>query len=171
MIAPARTLSILAIPAALVVGSVILVGACGVPLPTEPTTEVASPASEQAPAATASDATLPTSARDESAFEPAFTPMTVRPVLTNAAVVRDVLLTEYPALLRDAGIGGTAVLWIHIAASGQVDNTRVFESSGFEALDQAAMNVARAMTFKPAMNGDAVTDAWVQLPIRFQAVN
>ena len=170
MIAPARTLSILAIPAALVVGSVILVGACGVPLPTEPTTEVASPASEQAPATTASEQTLPSAARD-SAFEPAFTPMTVRPALANAAVVRDALLAEYPPLLRDAGIGGSPVVWIHIAATGEVDDARVFESSGFEALDRAALAVARAMMFKPAMNGDAVTDAWVQLPIRFQAVN
>ena len=171
MIAHARTLSILAVPAALVVGSVILVGACGLPLPTEPTTEVAPQASEEAPAATASAATLPSSARDEIAFEPAFTPMTVRPALTNATVVRDALLAEYPPLLRDAGIGGTPLVWIHIATTGEVDDVRVFESSGFEALDQAAMNVARAMMFKPAMNGDVVTDAWVQLPIRFQAVN
>jgi TonB family protein len=96
--------------------------------------------------------------------------MTVRPTLTNAAVVTDVLLAEYPLLLRDAGIGGAPVVWIHIATTGEVDDARVYESSGFEPLDRAALNVARAMRFSPAMNGDVVTDAWVQIPIRFAVV-
>jgi protein TonB len=151
-------------------GAVVFVGACGVPLPTEPTPESA-PAPEQAPTAISSETPPPSAARDERAFEPAFTPMTVRPALTNADVVRDVLLAEYPPLLRDAGIGGSPVVWIHIATTGEVDDARIFESSGFEPLDRAAINVARAMRFSPAMNGDAVTDAWVQIPIRFAVVN
>ena len=167
----APKLSLLAIPAVLAVGGMIFVGACGVPLPTEPTSEVSPPPAEPTPAAAARDATPPAPRRDAHVSEPAFTPMTVRPVLTNAPVVSDRLRAEYPALLRDAGIGGTAVVWVHIATSGEVDDARVSESSGFEALDRAAINVARAMTFKPAMNGDDVTDAWVQLPIRFQAVS
>jgi protein TonB len=164
MTAPVRTLSILAIPAVLVVGAVVFVGACGVPLPTEPVSE----APEPSPDAVVDAPSVSTEPRT---LEPYFTPMTVRPVLTNATVVRDVLLAEYPALLRDAGIGGAPVVWIHIATTGEVDDARVFESSGFEALDRAALNVARAMTFNPAMNGDAVTDAWVQIPIRFVVVN
>jgi protein TonB len=164
MTASARTLSILAIPAALVVGGVVFIGACGVPLPTEPVTEVTEPSTDAAVEA-------PSVSTEPAALEPHFTPMTVRPALTNAGVVTDALLREYPVLLRDAGIGGTPVVWIHIATTGQVDDARVFESSGFEALDQAALNVARAMTFSPAMNGDVVTDAWVQIPIRFAAVN
>jgi protein TonB len=163
-------MSLLAIPAILVLGAVGFVGACGVPLPTEPTQE-AETAVEQAPAAISSEAPPPSAARDERAFEPAFTPMTVRPALTNGDVVRDVLMAEYPPLLRDAGIGGSPVVWIHIATTGEVDDARVFESSGFEPLDRAAINVARAMRFSPAMNGDAVTDAWVQIPIRFAVVD
>jgi TonB family protein len=99
--------------------------------------------------------------------EPHFTPMTLRPILTNGAVVAEVLSASYPALLRDAGIGGAPVVWIHIATSGEVDDARVFESAGHEALDRAALDVARTMIFQPAKNGDAVTDAWVQIPIRF----
>jgi protein TonB len=170
MTAPARTLSILAIPATFVLGAVVFVGACGVPLPTEPTPEATTPPVEETAATISSEAPPPSAAREERTFEPAFTPMTVRPTLTNAAVVTDVLLAEYPVLLRDAGIGGTPIVWIHIATTGEVDDARVFESSGFEALDQAAINVARAMRFTPAMNGDAVTDAWVQIPIRFQVI-
>jgi protein TonB len=103
--------------------------------------------------------------------EPEFSEMTVRPTLTNAADVSEALMREYPAVLRDAGIGGAPILWIHIDTSGRVDATRVHESSGFEALDQAAMNVARAMVFTPALNGDQIVATWVQIPIRFQVVN
>ncbi|MGE0158873.1 MAG: energy transducer TonB [Gemmatimonadales bacterium] len=161
----ARAVSILAIPASFLIGAVVLVGACGAPLPTSITDE--SPAPETDQGATRAVTLPPTQPRD---LEPTFTPMTVRPVLTNAGDVQRTLLAEYPALLRDAGIGGTAIVWIHIPLSGAVDDARVFESSGFEALDQAALKVARAMVFQPAMNGDRVTDAWVQLPIRFAVV-
>ena len=162
-----RTLSILAIPAVLVVGAVVFVGACGAPLPTEPVSEHPEPSTGAA--ADASSVSSPPA--EPRTREPHFTPMTVRPSLTNATVVRDVLLAEYPALLRDAGIGGAPVVWLHIATTGEVDDARVFESSGFEALDQAAIHVARAMTFSPAMNGDVATDAWVQIPIRFAVVH
>jgi TonB family protein len=103
--------------------------------------------------------------------EPEFTPMTVRPQLTNVEDVQKALMLEYPPVLREAGIGGAPVLWIHINQSGIVDATRVHTSSGFEALDQAARNVAAAMHFTPAYNEDVVTDTWVQIPIRFQVVN
>jgi TonB family protein len=103
--------------------------------------------------------------------EPAFTPLTIRPTLTNAAEVSSALMREYPAVLRDAGIGGAPVVWIHITTDGAVDDARVYQSSGFEALDQAAIEVARAMVFTPARNGDDVVATWVQIPIRFQVVN
>jgi TonB family protein len=103
--------------------------------------------------------------------QPSFTPMSVRPQLMNIEAVQQTLMREYPATLRDAGIGGAPVLWIHIDAQGAVDDTRVHETSGYEALDEAAMNVARAMQFSPALNRDQRVPVWVQIPIRFQTVN
>jgi protein TonB len=102
---------------------------------------------------------------------PSFTPMTVRPTLTNADEVSRVLMREYPAVLRDAGIGGAPVLWLFIGTNGRVETTRVYESSGFEALDNAAANVAEVMRFTPAYNRDQIVPVWVQIPIRFQVVN
>jgi TonB family protein len=166
MTIPTRTLPLLAIPVSLALGAVVFVVACGVPLPTAPTNEATTPATE-APAATSGE--IPRGS-GEPRSEPAFTPMTVRPALRNATEVVQVLRAEYPALLRDAGIEGAPLLWIHIATSGAVDDARIFESSGYGPLDQAAINVARAMVFSPAMNGDLVTDVWVQIPVRF-AVN
>jgi protein TonB len=102
---------------------------------------------------------------------PSFTPMTVRPQLTNIEEVQRVLMREYPAVLRDAGIGGAPVLWLFIGTNGVVETTRVYESSGFEALDAAAANVAAVMRFSPAYNRDQIVPVWVQIPIRFQVVN
>jgi protein TonB len=102
---------------------------------------------------------------------PAFSPMTVRPVLTNAPEVQQVLMREYPAVLRDAGIGGAPVVWLYIGTTGSVDATRIHESSGVEGLDQAAQAVARAMRFTPARNGDDVVAVWVQVPVRFAVVH
>ena len=171
MSSPIRPAFLLAIPVVVVLGGVAFVGACNAPLPTGPTEQATTPAPEPVPAVSSSEQPPAPPSLDRQASEPAFTPMTVRPVLENTTRVREVLLAEYPALLRDAGIGGTSVLWIHIPTSGAVDDARVFESSGFAALDEAALNVARAMVFTPAMNGDQVTDTWVQLPIRFTPVS
>jgi protein TonB len=102
---------------------------------------------------------------------PSFTPMTVRPQLTNIEEVQRVLMREYPAVLRDAGIGGAPVLWLFIGTNGVVETTRVYESSGFEALDAAAANVAAVMRFSPAYNRDQIVPVWVQIPIRFQVIN
>jgi protein TonB len=102
---------------------------------------------------------------------PGFTPMTVRPTLTNSEEVQRVLMREYPAVLRDAGIGGAPVLWLYIGTNGRVERTQVQETSGFEALDAAAANVAEVMRFTPAQNRDQTVAVWVQIPIRFQVVN
>ena len=85
-----------------------------------PVGEVDAPAAEaEAPAFTPSP--------EQTRSEPHFTPMTLRPVLANGSVVMEVLNASYPPLLRDAGIGGSTVVWIHIATSGEVDDARVFE--------------------------------------------
>ncbi|MSR21833.1 MAG: energy transducer TonB [Gemmatimonadetes bacterium] len=107
----------------------------------------------------------------ESPGVPGFTPMTVRPTLTNIEEVQRVLMREYPAVLRDAGIGGAPVLWLYIGTDGAVERTQVQETSGFDALDQAAANVASVMRFTPARNGDETVAVWVQIPIRFAVLN
>lgn len=103
--------------------------------------------------------------------QPKFTPMTVRPTLTNVPEVQQALMREYPAVLRDAGIGGAPVLWLFIGTDGTVQKTVVQASSGYEALDQAAGNVAESMRFSPAQNRDQLVPVWVQIPIRFQVLN
>jgi TonB family protein len=100
---------------------------------------------------------------------PTFTPMTKRPELRNQAEVQRALVNAYPPLLRDAGIGGTSVIWFFIDAEGSVRRTQLSRSSGFPALDQAALDVATVMQFSPALNRDQRVAVWVEIPIVFTA--
>ena len=98
---------------------------------------------------------------------PRFTPFTVRPELLDVEAVSEALEAAYPPLLREAGIGGSPVVWFFIDAGGVVREARINRSSGHPALDEAALKVARAMGFTPALNGNDPVEVWVSLPITF----
>ena len=75
---------------------------------------------------------------------------------------------EYPPLLRDAGIGGTVRVYFFIDEEGRVGDRRIDQSSGHQALDDAAMSVAETYQFSPALNRDKKVPVWVSFPITFQ---
>jgi protein TonB len=100
---------------------------------------------------------------------PTFTPYTVRPSYKNRAEVERAMMREYPPLLRDAGIGGTVQVHFFIDEEGKVVNTLVHTSSGYQALDQAALKVANIIEFTPALNRDKRVAVWISLPITFTA--
>lgn len=99
---------------------------------------------------------------------PTFTPFTVAPDIKNLAQVQRALEREYPAILRDAGIGGTVQVWFFIDENGRVQRTRVQQSSGHTSLDEAALRVADVFEFTPALNRDKRVPVWVAFPITFQ---
>ena len=99
---------------------------------------------------------------------PTFTPMTVRPEILNRDEVMRAMEREYPPLLRDAGIGGTVRVHFFIDEEGRVGNTLIAESSGHQALDDAAIKVANVYRFSPALNRDKRVPVWVQFGITFQ---
>jgi len=105
--------------------------------------------------------------RPDPAEGPTFVPFDVQPVVQNRAEVRRVLEREYPPLLKNAGIGGEALVWIYIDPEGAVQDVRLNTSSGYDALDQAALTVAGVMQFSPAMNRDRAVAVWVAIPITF----
>jgi protein TonB len=100
---------------------------------------------------------------------PIFTPVTVRPELKNREEVARALERLYPPLLRDAGVGGTAVVWCLIDEEGRVIKTQLKVPSGHDALDRAALEVGNLMRFTPALNRDQRVKVWIQLPIVFTA--
>lgn len=100
--------------------------------------------------------------------EPTFTPFTVQPSILNRDDVIRAMEREYPPLLRDAGIGGTVKVYFFIDESGQVQDTRIDQTSGHQALDDAALKVAGIYRFSPALNRDKKVPVWVSFPITFQ---
>lgn len=98
---------------------------------------------------------------------PPFTPYTVGPLLANQDEVRRALEAEYPSVLRDAGIEGRVTVHLHIDEEGVVRETRLFEGSGYDAMDRAALSVAERMRFSPALNRDVRVAVWVQQAITF----
>lgn len=99
---------------------------------------------------------------------PTFTPFTVAPSILNRDEVIAAMVAEYPPLLRDAGIGGTVRVYFFINEDGEVEQVRLDQSSGHQAIDDAALNVAGAYRFSPALNRDEKTPVWVSFPITFQ---
>jgi len=81
--------------------------------------------------------------------------------------VSQALQSKYPPVLREAGIGGTALLYFSIDQEGVVADVRIFESSGHAALDEAALRAARIFRFSPARNRDQPVPVWIQIPLTF----
>ena len=99
---------------------------------------------------------------------PTFTPYTVAPSILNRDAVVKAMEREYPPLLRDAGIGGTVKVYFFIDETGKVIDHRIDQSSGHQALDEAALKVADVYRFSPALNRDKKVPVWVSFPITFQ---
>lgn len=104
--------------------------------------------------------------------QPAFLPREVEPTFRNRQAFGRALERAYPAALKDAGIGGTVVLWVFVTENGEVGNVRVQESSGYPQLDDAAERVMRETAqFTPALNRDQQVPVWIALPVTFQVQN
>lgn len=92
-------------------------------------------------------------------------PRDLPPVAVNAQTP-----VEYPPALFDQGIEGTVILRLYADTAGALvaDSTRVQESSGYPALDSAAMAAAPSLRFAPARrNGTPVAASFLQ-PIYFR---
>jgi protein TonB len=126
--------------------------------PLEPAASLPTPiASSSSPPATGNPTERPT-----------FIPYDVPPRLENAGEIQRLLERGYPSQLREAGIQGTVILWIFVDEQGAVKKTEVKESSGYEAMDEAALDTAEKMRFTPAMNRDKATPVWLAQPITFR---
>ena len=76
----------------------------------------------------------------------------------------------YPPALLEQNIEGRVLLRLFVDAQGKLvpDSIRVAESSGYPALDSAAMTGARELRFSPALrNGRAVAAPFLQ-PVHFR---
>jgi TonB family protein len=77
---------------------------------------------------------------------------------------------EYPAALFARGIEGKVVLHLFVDEAGKVvsDSTSIAESSGYPALDSAAVAAVPAMHFAPALKNGIPTAAAFLQPVHFR---
>jgi protein TonB len=91
------------------------------------------------------------------------------PRLTNGDEVTAAIAAEYPAQLRDVGIGGIVRLSLLVGRDGVPTDMRVLQGSGNAELDRAATRVARFLRFDPARNHDGnPIQVWASFPIVFE---
>lgn len=77
----------------------------------------------------------------------------------------------YPALARRREQQGTVTVRVLVGADGAVERAELADSSGFEALDDAALETVRAhWRFIPARHDGVAVESWVLVPIRFALV-
>jgi protein TonB len=73
----------------------------------------------------------------------------------------------YPVVARRNGYEGTIVLSAQVLTSGSVGELRIKESSGYEVLDQSALEAVRQWRFEPGRRMGRPVTTWVEVPIRF----
>jgi TonB family protein len=73
----------------------------------------------------------------------------------------------YPMLARRNGYEGTIVLSAQVLASGNVGELRIKKSSGYEILDQSALEAVQHWRFDPGKRMGQPVTTWVEVPIRF----
>jgi TonB family protein len=89
------------------------------------------------------------------------------PILKNRDDALRMIARHYPEDLKNAGIGGEVLVHLFVDVDGRVKDTKIYRSSGSEALDQAAMVAAREFEFIPArLDGERIA-VWIYIPISF----
>ncbi|MBI4527309.1 MAG: energy transducer TonB [Deltaproteobacteria bacterium] len=75
---------------------------------------------------------------------------------------------EYPERARREGWQGTVLLRVLVDEKGNSKSIEVNRSSGFEALDHAAIQTVTRWRFSPARYGERRVESWVRIPIVFR---
>ncbi len=75
---------------------------------------------------------------------------------------------RYPTSARRAGQEGTVFLKVLVSADGRPRQVQIDRSSGWSALDAAAMDAVRIWRFVPAKRSGEVIDQWTVVPVEFR---
>jgi TonB family protein len=95
----------------------------------------------------------------------------VSPADEPPVAINPVSPVRYPPALLAQGIEGRVLLRLYVDSAGKVipDSTRIAESSGYPALDSAALVGAPDLRFAPALHqGQAIAAPFLQ-PVQFRS--
>jgi protein TonB len=74
----------------------------------------------------------------------------------------------YPVSARRRRQEGSVLLRVHVSAAGRPEAVSIRRSSGFEVLDEAAVEAVRRWEFEPALVDGRPVASEVEIPIRFE---
>lgn len=74
---------------------------------------------------------------------------------------------QYPDMAAQAGVEGTVTLWVYVSSDGSVADVRLYNSSGVNSLDQAALSAAWNTRWTPAQNNGIPVGVWTTLMYNF----
>lgn len=142
-----------------------VIAAAPAPVPAPPSFAVPPAPPEPAPPAPVQVAAPPAPPAPAAVAAPAPGPRQIAP-----SAVRYQKLPElhFPALARRAGEQGTVVLRITVDASGRLKHASVHRSSGFERIDQAALQDIRSARFVPYMEDGKPVEWQTLAPLAYE---
>lgn len=74
---------------------------------------------------------------------------------------------SYPALSRRLGEQGSVLLSVFVNENGRAENVTLKSSSGFDRLDNAALEAVSRWRFAAARQGEKLIASWVNVPVKF----
>ncbi len=77
----------------------------------------------------------------------------------------------YPLTARRRGMEGRVMVRAEVLTDGTCSRVELKQSSGYEPLDQAALEAVKKWRFVPAKKGSQAITAWVEVPITFKLEN
>ena len=110
--------------------------------------------------------TLPPPAPAEPRAPAPVAPVVVTAVRFDAAYLNNPA-PRYPTLSRRRGEQGRVLLQVRVDAHGLPQQVEIHQGSGYERLDEAALEAVRRWRFIPARRGDEAITASVRVPIVF----
>ncbi len=88
------------------------------------------------------------------------------PAIFNAAYLNNPS-PNYPSASKKSGEQGKVLLDVYVNEEGMVEQIKIAKSSGFQRLDNTALNTVIKWQFVPAKKGGKLEKSWVQVPINF----
>ncbi len=76
--------------------------------------------------------------------------------------------TYYPRMAVELGYQGIVKLRVQVLANERPAEVQIAASSGYEVLDQAAVEQVKDWRFLPARRGNQPIVSWVMVPIKFR---
>lgn len=102
---------------------------------------------------------------------PASVPVEQKPLVRAEADYLNNPKPSYPRLSKRMGEQGEVRLRVLVAVDGRVASVQLSRSSGFERLDEAALESVKQWRFKPATQGGEPLETWVEVPVKFVLEN